>query len=117
MTIFTSGAAWATRFTAEMPSIPGRRTSMITTSGLQPDHGLHDLLARFDAADELEIVRLAEHEVESLPHRRMVVRREAPRECGHLATAYCGGVAAAIGKPTYDAPAPRRERTCSHLWS
>ena len=33
MTVFTSGAASAMRFTAEMPSMPGSRTSMITTSG------------------------------------------------------------------------------------
>src|SRR4029079_9563594 len=33
MTFFPSGAASAIRFTAEMPSIPGSRTSMITTSG------------------------------------------------------------------------------------
>jgi hypothetical protein len=33
ITVLTSGAASAMRFTAEMPSIPGRRTSMITTSG------------------------------------------------------------------------------------
>ena len=114
--IFTSGAACEIRLTAEMPSIPGRRTSTITTSGLQPLDGLHDLLARLDAADQLEVVGLAEHEAETLAHGRMVVHREALRGRGHRRHSLMT-VGTAVGNRHMMRRGPRKERTCSDLWS
>ena len=77
MTVFTSGAASAMRFTAEMPSMPGQPHVHDHDLRAEPLHGLDHVLAVLDRAHQLEVGGLSEHQAETLPHRRMVVDGQA----------------------------------------
>jgi hypothetical protein len=50
---------------------------------LQALHRRYDFLAGLDAADQLEVGRLSEHQAESLAHRRVVIHGQTPRRCAH----------------------------------
>ena len=79
MTVFTPGLASAIRFTAEMPSMPGSRTSMITTSGLRRSTASTTSSPVSTLPTSSRSRRVAEHQREALAHRGMVIDGKALR--------------------------------------
>ena len=79
-----AGAAWRIRRVASIPSIPGIRTSMKTTSGVELAGALDRFLtARRLADDDDDIVGELERGAESFPGDRVVVHDQCADRTRH----------------------------------
>jgi hypothetical protein len=59
-----------------MPSTPGMRTSISTTSGVRAQRRLDRLAAVGGLADDLDVALEREHRLDPAPHERLIVGDE-----------------------------------------
>ena len=77
MSTALSGTCSVSSFVASSPSMPGMRTSMITTSGRRRSASATARLAVGGLADDADVRRAAEREAEALAHDLVVVDDQA----------------------------------------